>query len=210
MKLKDGLLSIFVYFSVAVGGVGLAAFLASGFFGKTLNAQQPNVAAPTQVNQNTQDALPGAQNTKPVTNDQAKDSDIVVEGTQGIGIRLQDVIEQYDYNPDSKSDPFQPYQAPVTVSKNGAVEGPVLPLQKFELDQLKVVGVIWGVNDPIAMVRDPNAKLHYIRERDKIGRNNGYVAQIRDSELIIVETFVYKGEISTQTQVMEIDHSAKR
>lgn len=168
--------------------------------------EQSDVIPPENM-ETAEESLPGPVDPENATGN-LEEQGITVEGTRENEISLQGIIEDYDYNPEGKRDPFEPFQAPASIS-SGVVQGPVFPLQKYSLNQLNLIGIIWGVNSPLAMVKDPSGKLHYIRERDKVGNNNGYVAKIRENELIVVETFMINGEISTQTQIIQLARSNK-
>lgn len=116
---------------------------------------------------------------------------------------LSGVIEDYTYVPTGKRDPFLPYEA--ANQGYGAALGPVFPLQKFDLDQLKIVGIIWDVRHPKAMIVDPTGKGYVVKVNEKIGRNNGYVARIREGEIVVVESFTNNdGKVSYQTKLIKL------
>ena len=78
----------------------------------------------------------------------AKNSQQDPEGPQ-VGVLMDlDVQESYLYDPSNKPDPFYPFWlSPKKMGGSLAAKDLVLidPLQQFELDQLKVVGVFWGI-----------------------------------------------------------------
>lgn len=118
--------------------------------------------------------------------------------------------EGYNYDPTGRRDPFKPYgesqatKAPEPPKQEAQV--PTEPLESFEINQFKLVGVIWNVRDPKAMVSDPNGKLHMIKKETKIGRNNGFVAAIREGEVIIVEPSVNESGMQTAvTRVLNLN-----
>jgi type IV pilus assembly protein PilP len=116
---------------------------------------------------------------------------------------LSQIVEDYNYDPTGKRDPFLPFTAPKPI-KLGAVQGPLLPLQRFDLDQLKVIGIIWNVRKPKAMIIDPSGAGHVIGPQSRIGRNNGYVQEIREGEIIVVEPLVKDGNVNYLTRIMKI------
>lgn len=120
---------------------------------------------------------------------------------------LAGVIEEYTYNPGGKRDPFVPYDVTEALALEGSRMGmgPVFPLQKYDLDQLKLVGIIWGVSQPKAMLTDPTGRGHVVKINDRIGRNNGYVARIREGEVVVIESFKgLDGRVSYQTKIMKL------
>jgi Tfp pilus assembly protein PilP len=80
------------------------------------------------------------------------------------------------------------------------------PLQQFELDQLKVVGVFWGIQKPKAVIKDPTGKSHYVYLDTKLGKNNGYVIAIRESEVIVVEATRDEDKVTKHTKILSVKH----
>lgn len=64
------------------------------------------------------------------------------------------------------------------------------PLERFELNQLKIVGIVWDMKEPRAMVEDTTGLGYTIRVGAPIGANDGVVKAIYRNE-IIVEEFYY-------------------
>jgi type IV pilus assembly protein PilP len=119
---------------------------------------------------------------------------------------LADVLEDFNYSPVGKRDPFQPYERPLA----GAMQGPLWPLQRFDLDQLKLVGIIWDVRDPKAMILDPSGKGYVVKVNERIGRNNGYIARIREGEIIVVESATgLDGKLVYTTKLMKLTPEAE-
>jgi type IV pilus assembly protein PilP len=115
---------------------------------------------------------------------------------------LSGIIEDYTYIPGNKRDPFLPYE---TVNMSGVMVGPVFPLQKFEIDQLKLIGIIWDVKNPKAMLLDPQGVGYVVKVNERIGRNNGYIARIRESEVVIIEKLKSNdGTIGYVTKLMKL------
>ena len=94
-----------------------------------------------------------------------------------------------------------PYERPTA----GALQGPLWPLQRFDLEQLKLVGIIWDVTAPKAMILDPAGKGYVVKVNERIGRNNGYIARIREGEIIVVEsTTGLDGKLVYVTKLMKL------
>ncbi len=117
---------------------------------------------------------------------------------------LEDFFEDIGYTPTDRRDPFLPYLSP-TVKLTQAPSIPLEPLQKFALTQLKLVGIIWDVGRPKALVEDPSGRSHIIIENTKLGQEMGYVAAIREGEIIVVEQLVNaEGRKSFQTKILKL------
>jgi len=93
----------------------------------------------------------------------------------------------YSYNPIGKRDPFRSFIDNTVVTP---VEGgEETPLQKYEIDQYKLVGIIWGNETPIAMVEDPEGMGFFLQKDTLIGRNWGKVVRISPAEVIVAEEY---------------------
>jgi type IV pilus assembly protein PilP len=66
------------------------------------------------------------------------------------------------------------------------------PLMKYELTKYKVVGIVWDVNSPRAVIMDPSNKLFTITKSSKLGNNNGIVTQIKEGEIVVTEQSIDK------------------
>ena len=95
--------------------------------------------------------------------------------------------EGYVYNPIGKRDPFRSFLAMGTRPEDDSI--PRTPLQKYEIDQYKLVGIIWGVDRPRALVEDPERTGHVIEVGTYIGRNWGKVTAIGENEVTVTEEY---------------------
>ena len=118
-------------------------------------------------------------------------------------VKAEEKIERVDLNTSIKSaepkivprtlkddsrDPFRP----ATLRKK-VVTRPrenLSPLERFELNQLKIVGIVWDVKEPRAMVEDAGGLGYTIKVGAPIGANDGVVKAIHRNE-IVVEEFYY-------------------
>jgi type IV pilus assembly protein PilP len=85
----------------------------------------------------------------------------------------------------SKRDPFRPFTL-----NNRTTRPPrenLTPLERFELGQLKLVGVIVDVKQPNALVEDPLGFGYKISVGTPIGVNEGKVKSIQPAGLVIEE-----------------------
>lgn len=116
----------------------------------------------------------------------------------------QNFLEPYIFDTrEGRRNPFRPI---VLKDDEGAVvAGPATPLERYEIDELKLIAIMWDVKNPRAMLMDPNKEIHVIGKDERIGRRRGYVATIREGELVVVETTEFNGEIVYSTRVMRIE-----
>jgi type IV pilus assembly protein PilP len=96
------------------------------------------------------------------------------------------VAEEYNYNPIGKRDPFRSFLADELAPDTRKV---VTPLQRYDLDQLRIIGIIWGISSPRAMVTSPDGKGYVVQKGTLIGKNWGKVSRITQDEVIISEEY---------------------
>ncbi|HEX5748696.1 MAG TPA: pilus assembly protein PilP [Archangium sp.] len=97
----------------------------------------------------------------------------------------------YSYNPMGRRDPFRsPIEDMVRENPQpGAqVSACTEPLCQWDIDQLKLVAVVTGDANPMAMVEDPMGRGHIVRRNTRMGRQGGKVTQILREEVIVTET----------------------
>lgn len=117
--------------------------------------------------------------------------------------------EGFFYDPSGRRDPFVPPKAflfapteagpglsnrPATEPHMGQGLGEPSdlmvnqdPLLSYYVKDFKLIGVLWDVNDPKAMVRGPNNGVYTIRMKMKVGRESAVVAAIREREIVLVQ-----------------------
>jgi Tfp pilus assembly protein PilP len=115
----------------------------------------------------------------------------------------------------SEPKPAEPVIKPVVVQPKVEITSTTLaappttqvsndPLLKYELTRYKVVGIVWDVNSPRAVIMDPDSKLFTITKSSKLGNNNGVVTQIKEGEIIVTEQGIDKVS-QPATRVMTLD-----
>ncbi len=123
-------------------------------------------------------------------------------GGRDLGI-LQGIIEDYDYRGVDKRDPFAIYPG-LKKTKPGVKLGPVTQLERFDLEQLQLVAIMWNVNKPKALIVDPEKNNYIVYKKTRVGRRSGYVAEIREGEMIIMETVERDGQVTFQPRVIRL------
>ena len=87
-----------------------------------------------------------------------------------------------------KRDPFRPFTLNTRV--NSRPRENLSPLERYNLGQLRLVGVVWHVREPSAMVEDSVGLGYIVKVGTPIGENEGKVRTIKPNEIIIEETYV--------------------
>ncbi len=108
------------------------------------------------------------------------------------------VAVAYHYDPTEKTDPFRSYiRRQVTLESDETTS----PLERFDLSQLTVMGIIWGVDEPRALVRDPTGKGYIVRAGTPIGKNKGRILRIEDNKVVVKETYLDHLDRATTKEV---------
>ncbi len=99
---------------------------------------------------------------------------------------------QPTYNPKGKVNPFEPLfrerQAVASKSKRKK-RIPRTPLEKIDLSQLKLVGIVLASSGNKALVEESNGKGYVIRKGTYIGTNAGKVIEIETNKVIVAEEY---------------------
>ncbi len=93
----------------------------------------------------------------------------------------------YAYDPTGKRDPFQSFITPE--SKKTASTVPLTPLQRYDVSELKLVGILKGPTGYRALVEDAGGKGFIVTKGTPIGRENGHVKEIHDNRVVIEQTY---------------------
>jgi len=89
-----------------------------------------------------------------------------------------------------KKDPFRSYAVPSKAKLPlPPLTDKLLPIQQYEVNQFKVLGIITGLASNRALVLDPTGKSYVIKEGTFIGRNNGRVVKITTKLIEITEQY---------------------
>ena len=104
------------------------------------------------------------------------------------------------YDPAQHRDPFEP---PTVRAENA--ESPRTPLERYEVGQLKLVGVVWGPESSRAMVEDSAGLGYIVFQGTPIGSNGGFVRDIEPTRVLIEESSTnFYGETEPREVVLEL------
>lgn len=94
-----------------------------------------------------------------------------------------------EYNIRGERDPFRPTLMPRRVQPL-QIAVPLTPLQSYDADSLRIVGIIWGEMGKRALVQAPDGKAYFVTAGTLVGKNMGQVVEINSSSVIIEEKIV--------------------
>lgn len=105
---------------------------------------------------------------------------------------------KYVYDPAGLRDPFEPLLSVKKPLSEVDPTIPLTPLQKYDLEQLRLIGVVLVKPQPIAMVVAPDGKSYILKKGVKIGKNNGAVIDVTSEAVIVQEQYIdISGEVRT-------------
>jgi len=96
--------------------------------------------------------------------------------------------ESARYAPAGKRDPFRSLALKAKVSPRQREN--LSPLERYELGQLKLVGIVWDVQEPKAVVEDGAGLGYIVKVGTPIGPNNGKITAIKPTEVVIEEIYI--------------------
>jgi type IV pilus assembly protein PilP len=100
-------------------------------------------------------------------------------------------------------DPFRPPSIQARTSKRSRDN--LSPLERFELGQLKLVGIIWDVKEPRAMIEDTAGLGYTILVGTPIGGGEGKVKAIHRNQVVVEESFEdFSGKKKTREVFMKL------
>jgi type IV pilus assembly protein PilP len=94
---------------------------------------------------------------------------------------------EWSYSSVGKRDPFRSFLSEVSARAGSLATRCATPLGRYEVEQLRLVAVITGLEDPVGMVEAPNGVGYNVRRGACIGKNGGVVAAVRSGEVIVSE-----------------------
>jgi type IV pilus assembly protein PilP len=104
------------------------------------------------------------------------------------------------YNPSGRRDPFRPF----TLDLRPEARTQLTPLQRYELGQLSVVGTVWELSPPRAMLEDSIGMGFIVTIGTPIGRNGGVVIAIEPQRVVVEERVLdFYGKEQINRIVME-------
>jgi type IV pilus assembly protein PilP len=117
-----------------------------------------------------------------------KEAAKAAEAAQPVAVSVAQPPPVVVYNPAGKRDPFVAF---LKVRKKDARPsiGSLFPLQRYELGEFRLVGVIWSPKAAQALVEDSEGKGYTLTVGTKIGQSGGVVTRITDKEVVVREEF---------------------
>jgi len=123
-----------------------------------------------------------------------------VQAEAGSGEATGQPVQQSTYDAARHRDPFRPPRLSSTASA-----GATTPLERYQLGQLKLVGIVWDSAAARAMVEDSAGLGYIVTTGTPIGSSGGVVRKIEPRRVVIQERVTnFYGEQQPKEIVMEL------
>lgn len=99
--------------------------------------------------------------------------------------KAPDAAAQAPALPRVNRDPFRPMTLRTKVNKRPRDN--LSPLEQKDLSQLKLVGIVWDIKEPRAMVEDTAGLGYVVKVGTPIGSNDGTVKAIHRNQIVVEE-----------------------
>jgi len=125
-------------------------------------------------------------------------------GTEGKSIQGEQAVpEEYTYIPGERRDPF------VSLLRRGErkndSEDELTPLQRIEIHELQLVGIVKDADGNKALVQTPDGRGYALRVGLSIGKNDGIVERILEDKVVIQEKKTdILGQITVSEEILEL------
>ncbi len=103
---------------------------------------------------------------------------------------ITDIIKKrstYIYSAVGKRDPFRSYFGDIRAVEEE--REPVSELQKYDISDLNVTAIVWGITEPRAVVVTPDRKSIIVKRGSFIGKNWGKISAVFPDKLEITEVY---------------------
>jgi type IV pilus assembly protein PilP len=111
-------------------------------------------------------------------------------------------LNEYSYAVLGRRDPFSPL---IVRQEEKAKGGDRTPLERYNIFDFKLTGIVWGGYGYNAMLEAPDGKGYFIKIGTVIGFNKGVVKKITSRKLVIEEKFKnFSGETERKEITIEL------
>lgn len=112
-----------------------------------------------------------------------------------------EAVTPFSYNPGGRRDPFRSI---ITVEKTKGIRA-LLPLQRVEINELKLIAIVWGGFGYHAMVQTSDGKGYTLKVGTAVGPTDGSVKKITEQNVVIEENYTdIFGERKLRQVVLEL------
>ncbi|MBI5846444.1 MAG: pilus assembly protein PilP [Nitrospirae bacterium] len=112
--------------------------------------------------------------------------------------------EVYVYEPKDRRDPFTSLVEVKPTGTRQALKG-ASPVESFDVDEIKLIAIVWDRQQSYAMITLPDNKSFTIRKGMTLGIYGGKVREITPDSVIITEKVKdYKGQLKIKDTILKL------
>jgi len=79
------------------------------------------------------------------------------------------------------------------------------PLEQYSVQQLELLGIIWGIPEPRALVRTPGGDEYTIEVGTPVGTGGGRVVSVLQDRVVVVERYYdYRGQLQSERYELKL------
>jgi type IV pilus assembly protein PilP len=125
---------------------------------------------------------------------------VITQGTATVMEQKPQAV--YSYKSAGNRDPFTPL---IVKEDRKALMGERPPLERYNISDFKLSGIVWGGFGYNAMLEGPDGKGYFVHVGTIIGQNKGIVKKISQHTMVIEEKFkTISGETDRKEIVIEL------
>ena len=119
----------------------------------------------------------------------------LAESAAGLDIPIS-LADGYSYDPKGRRDPFQ---SMVKLLKLSQSRGELPPLQRLELSDVKLIGIVSDASGYYGLIQTPDGKGYTVRVGTPMGTNNGTIKLISEQRVVVAEPAIDQtGKMTTR------------
>jgi type IV pilus assembly protein PilP len=105
----------------------------------------------------------------------------------------------FSYNPKGRRDPFMPL---IVREEKKAQKADRPPLERYNITEFKLTGIVWGGFGYNAMFEGPDGKGYFVRAGTIIGQNGGVIKKITKDSIVIEEKFKTSAGVMQRKEII--------
>lgn len=106
--------------------------------------------------------------------------------------------QEYVYDPTGKRDPFKSF---MDTQKKVRPSAPATVLQSYDLNTLRLVGIMMLPGKKVAIIEDPTGRGYHVKVGTPLGMNDGVVVDILNDEVVVEEKYM---DATAQTKARKV------
>lgn len=158
---------------------------------------EPSTSSPVVSKQNNKQRIQIASTKRPLKIEPVaqKVNSVNVEVKKNIAKVIHDTDIKVEEAVDSERSKLEEWRNPFKSFITKVVEDvekdtrPKSPLEKYNINELKLIAIIWGIKRPTAMIEDPDGTGYVVKKGTLVGDKRGKIVKILKDKVIVKESY---------------------